>query len=65
MKTKVVEHIAGNALHAIRDALGDATNMRDRYADLLADTTKQGLGLDFAVLLEKLREAEQLLDLLI
>lgn len=63
MKTKIVEHIAGNALHAVREAQGEAANMRDRYAHVLADAS-QGAGLDFAVLREKLAEAETLLDLL-
>lgn len=63
MKTKIVAHIAGNALFAIRDAQGEAANMRDKYADVLFDKQK-GAGLDFAVLREKLDEAERLLDLL-
>lgn len=63
MKTKIVEHIAGNALHAVREAQGEAADMRDRYADMLADTSK-GAGLDFAVLREKLSDAEKLLKLL-
>ena len=64
MKTKIVEHIAGNALHAVREAQGEAANMRDRYPDIFADTVSQGAGLDFAVLREKLTEAAKLLALL-
>lgn len=63
MKTKIVEHIAGNALHAVREAQGEAVNMRDRYPQL-ANTMENGIGLDFAVLREKLEEASKLLDLL-
>ncbi len=63
MKTKIVEHIAGNALRAVRQAEGEAANMRDKYP-FLADTTSQGIGLDFAVLREELDEAAKLLGLL-
>ena len=63
MKTKIVEHIAGNAAHAISQAGLEAVNMRDKYANLLGDNSK-GIGLDFAVLLEKLREARELIELL-
>lgn len=63
MKTKIVEHIAGNAAHALNQADLEATNLRDKYAALLADSSK-GIGLDFAVLREKLREARELIELL-
>lgn len=64
MKTKIVEHIAGNALHEVQQAQGEASNMRDRYANVLGDTHSQGIGLDFAVLREKLEAAATLLALL-
>lgn len=63
MKTKIVEHIAGNAAHALNQADAEAVNLRDKYANVLADNSK-GIGLDFAVLREKLREARELIELL-
>ena len=65
VKTKIVEHIVGNALHALKEAQGEAANMRDRYPNLLADHKNEGVGLDFAVLREKLEEAAKLLELLV
>lgn len=63
MKTKIVEHIAGNAAHALNQADMEAANLRNRYSAILGDNSK-GIGLDFAVLLEKLREARELIELL-
>ena len=63
MRTRIVEHIAGNALHALREAEGEAANMRARHP-LLSDATSAGPGLDLAVLREKLRSAIELVSLL-
>jgi len=48
----------------LQQAQGEAANMRDLYPDTLADTRSKGIGLDFAVLCEKLAAAQKLLELL-
>ena len=54
---------AGNAAHALNQADLEATNLHDNYSAVLSDSSK-GIGLDFAVLREKLREARKLIELL-
>jgi hypothetical protein len=63
-KTKIVEYLAGEALHKLRQAQGEAADMRDRHIDLLGNTSDRGIGLDFAVLRDKLDEASKLMELL-
>jgi hypothetical protein len=64
MKTKIVNHIARNALHALQKAQGEAMNLRDKSIQLFADTTNAGPGLDLAVLREQMEEAAKLIALL-
>ena len=63
MKAKIVEHIAGNALHALTEVETELVNIRDKYPDVFVDRNK-GAGLDMAVLREKLKKAQDLIDLL-
>ncbi len=63
MKTKIVEHIAGDALHEIRKAIGELTEMRRKYS-FLYNSTEVGAGLDAAVLMEQMKAAEKLIKLL-
>lgn len=63
MKTKIVEHIAGNALHELRGVEGEVVNLRDRNPDVFVDI-KHGAGLDLMVIREKLKTACDLLELL-
>ena len=64
MKTKIVEHIAGNARHALGEVEAEIVNIRDKYPDVFIDRNR-GAGLDMAVLREKLKTAQDLLDLLL
>lgn len=63
MKTKIVHHLAGNAMHAMQSARGELTNMYDRNKETLLDRSR-GIGRDFAVVCEQLDRAIELLDLL-
>ena len=63
MKTKVVEYIAGEALNEINEALGEVLNMRNNYPDIFLNH-HEGIGLDLAVLKEKIEKADQLIRLL-
>ena len=63
MKTKIVEHIVGNALDIIMACEAEVVNMRDKHPDAFADRLA-GAGLDLACLREKLVDAKQMLDLL-
>jgi hypothetical protein len=64
MKTKIVEHIAGEALHALREVESEAVNLRDKNPAVFADRSA-GAGLDYAVMREKLKRAQDLLELLV
>jgi hypothetical protein len=61
MKTKIVEHIAADVYHKLQSAIGECKDMRRKYPEL---GDKQGIGLDFAVLSEKLDSANKLILLL-
>jgi len=63
MKTKIVEHIVGNALDIVMACEVEVVNMRDKYPDVFVDRLA-GAGLDLACLREKLVEAKRMLDLL-
>ena len=64
MKRKIVEHIAGDALHALRQVEAEAVNLRDKNPQAYADRSA-GAGLDYAVMREKLKQAQDLLELLV
>lgn len=64
MKTKIVEHIAGNARHALAEVEAEVVNLRDKYPSVFSNNS-EGPGLDLAVLREKLKTAQDLLDLLL
>lgn len=63
MKTKIVNHIAGELQVELLDAQGEADNLRHKYPDVFVDKRK-GAGLDLAVLTEKLAKAVKLVNLL-
>ena len=65
MKTKIVEYIAGSARNALGEIELEVINMRDTYKEVFGDTANAGPGLDMAVLREKLRKAQDLVDLLL
>ena len=62
MKTKIVEHIAGEARFEILQAQGEIVNMRDKYQELKNNLA--GIGLDMEVLNEHLEKAEKMISLL-
>lgn len=62
MKTKIVEHLAGNARSAILEARGEADSMISTYPEF-RDHLK-GAGLDLQCLREKLEEALKYIELL-
>ena len=63
MKDKIVEHIAGNARHALDEVELEVVNLRDKNPQVFADM--KGAGLDLQVLREKLKTAQDLVDLLL
>ena len=63
MKTKIVEYISVNALDSLSEAQAEIANMRSQYPEL-RNTSGPGIGLDLAVLKEKIEKAEKLLKLL-
>ena len=63
MKTKIVEHLAGEALHALNKADLEAVNLRDNNRNVFVDS-RSGPGLDLSVLREELEKARRLIELL-
>jgi len=63
IKTKIVEHIAGNAMYELNIACGEMGNMRDKYTPLKAK--QEGIGLDFQIVQEHIDEVRRFLDLLL
>ena len=61
IKTKIVEHLATEAYTELQAALGEAQSLRRK--DAFIDRS-QGVGLDLAVLIEKLERGIKFIDLL-
>lgn len=64
MKNKIVEHIAGNARQALTEVEDEVIRLRDSNQAVFSNT-REGAGLDLAVLREKLKAAQDLVDLLL
>jgi len=64
MKTKIVEHIASNARHALDEVEREVVNLLDTNPSVFSNACGCA-GLDMAVLREKLKTAQDLIDLLL
>lgn len=63
MKTKIVQHIASSAQHSLSEVETEVVNLRAKYPEIF-DGVREGAGLDLAILREKLKQAQDLIELL-